>query len=59
MRYLQRWPLLLAAALSFGSAVTLLDDSDSGREAAAAALLVAGSILLGAFLVHREHDDEG
>ena len=56
MRALRRWPFLLGAAMSFGIAVSLLDDSSEGREAAAAALLVAGSILLGAFVVH--HPDE-
>jgi hypothetical protein len=51
VRALGRWPFLAATALSFLGAVELLKHSDDGREVGAAALLVAGSVMLGAFIV--------
>jgi len=51
MRYLTRWPFLIGAVLAYVGAVLLLTENDQGREVAAAALLVAGSVMLGAFVV--------
>jgi hypothetical protein len=58
VRYLTRWPLLLGGLLSFVAAVDLLNDSETGRESAAAALLVVGSVLLGAFIVLMARHEE-
>lgn len=59
MRWLVRWPFLAGAVLSFVGAVVLLTDTEDGREVAAAALLVAGSVMLGAFVVLMAgHDDK-
>jgi drug/metabolite transporter (DMT)-like permease len=51
MRWLGRWPFLAGAVLAFAGAVLLLTESQDGREVGAAALLVAGSVMLGAFVV--------
>lgn len=51
MRYLSRWPFLAAAVLAFVAAIYLLTETDEGRESGAIGLLVAGSIMLGAFIV--------
>ena len=58
MRYLGRWPFLLGAALCFVAAVELLRNQPEGREAASAALLVAGAVLLGAFIVLNTRGDD-
>jgi hypothetical protein len=59
VRQLGRWPFLAGAALSFAAAVDLLNDSTEGREVAASALLVGGSVMLGAFIVMMDrHGDD-
>jgi hypothetical protein len=53
---LGHWPLLLAAVLAIAFGVALLADSPNGEEAASAALLAIGAILLGAFIVTTQKD---
>jgi hypothetical protein len=59
VRYLTRWPFLIGAVVSFAAAVDLLNDNPTGRESAAAALLVAGSVMLGAFIVLMDRSEPG
>jgi uncharacterized membrane protein len=59
VRWLVRWPFLAGAVLAYIGAVILLTENEQGREVAAAALLISGSIMLGAFIVlmAQHHDD--